>query len=77
MQNSESLQVVYDFIKKYAEAEDCVPTIREICEGTNIKSTSTVHNKINQLILLKKLENRGHKTPAYKLTGYKLVNINK
>ncbi|MDO5713166.1 MAG: transcriptional repressor LexA [Tissierellia bacterium] len=37
------------FIKKTIEQKGYPPTVREICEGVGIKSTSTVHGSLNKL----------------------------
>lgn len=37
------------FIKKTLEQQGYPPTVREICDGCNIKSTSTVHGSLNKL----------------------------
>ncbi|MCD1147009.1 transcriptional repressor LexA [Peptoniphilus sp. KCTC 25270] len=39
------------FIKRFYEKKGFPPAIREICEGTNIKSTSTVHSNMEKLEL--------------------------
>lgn len=41
-------------INKYIEKEGISPTVREICDITGLKSTSTVHEHI------KKLERQGY-----------------
>ncbi|NLZ72027.1 MAG: transcriptional repressor LexA [Clostridiaceae bacterium] len=40
---------VYQFIIKYVEENGYSPSVRDICNGADIKSTSTVHNHLNQL----------------------------
>lgn len=50
---------VFDYINERS-ANDIVPSIREICDALNIKSTSTVHKYINDLVeegLLEKMDN--------------------
>ena len=37
------------FIKRYIETNGYPPSIRNICEGCNIKSTSTVHSHLEKL----------------------------
>ncbi|MDT8716395.1 transcriptional repressor LexA [Clostridium sp. 19966] len=44
---------VYDFLKKYTEDKGYPPSVREICEAVELKSTSTVHGH------LKRLEKKG------------------
>ena len=49
---TKSQQKVFDYIKE-CSAEGRVPSVREICEHTGLKSTSTVH------LHLKSLEEKG------------------
>ncbi|CDZ74933.1 LexA repressor [Peptoniphilus sp. ING2-D1G] len=37
------------FLKKYLDAKGYPPTVREICQALNIKSTSTVHGSMEKL----------------------------
>ena len=45
----ERQQRILEFMKREIEANGVPPTIREICEELNIKSTSTVYNDIKEL----------------------------
>ena len=45
---SKSKQKIYDFLKECAD-EGRVPSVREICSATGLKSTSTVHHHLNTL----------------------------
>lgn len=49
---TESQQKVFDFLKKRID-DSIPPTVREICEATGLRSTSSVH------AILKKLEDSG------------------
>ena len=50
MKKSEQRQQdILDFMKKTIEAKGYSPTVREICQALNIKSTSTVHSDIKVL----------------------------
>ena len=40
------------FINKILESKCYTPTVREICQGCSIKSTSTVHSRLEKLELL-------------------------
>ncbi|MBD7915339.1 transcriptional repressor LexA [Clostridium sp. Sa3CUN1] len=44
---------IYEFLKIYTENKGYPPSVREICEAVNLRSTSTVHGH------LKKLESKG------------------
>ncbi len=58
---TKSQQKIYDFLLERSRA-DIPPTVREICEGTGFKSTSTVHAH------LKTLERKGYITRRSGLT---------
>jgi len=45
----ETQQAVYDFIVEYISENAYSPSIREICSGVGLKSTSTVHNHLRRL----------------------------
>lgn len=40
---------ILNFIRNYIQREHVSPTVREICEGMNIRSTSTIHRYLNLL----------------------------
>ncbi len=40
---------ILEFIKDYIRAENMAPSVREICEGVGIRSTSTVHRYLHRL----------------------------
>ena len=42
-------QLVIDFIKGFLATHQYAPTIREICDGTGIRSSSTVHLHLEAL----------------------------
>lgn len=44
---------IYDFLRVYTENKGYPPSVREICEAVNLRSTSTVHGH------LKRLEKKG------------------
>lgn len=45
---SKSQQKIFDYLKECAE-NDRVPSVREICSVTNLRSTSTVHHHLQAL----------------------------
>lgn len=47
-QLTKSQQKVYDYLVEHKD-DGIAPTVREICEATGFKSTSTVHNHLNTL----------------------------
>lgn len=63
---SSSQQKILDFLKE-STADGTVPTVREICSATGLKSTSTVHAH------LKTLENLGYITREHGHRSIKLI----
>lgn len=61
---------VYDFIVDYMKEHLYAPSIREICEGTGLKSTSTVYQHLINLGLEDKIKCEGVRRIAP--TGYRL-----
>ncbi|HHU54173.1 MAG TPA: transcriptional repressor LexA [Clostridiaceae bacterium] len=45
----ETAEKVYQFIVKYITKNTYSPSVRDICRGVGIKSTSTIHNHLNRL----------------------------
>lgn len=45
---SKSQQAIFNFLKQCAD-EGRTPSVREICEATGLKSTSTVHHHLSAL----------------------------
>lgn len=48
--NQREIDILF-FIKRFYETKGYPPTVREICNGTNTKSTSTVHSNMEKLEL--------------------------
>jgi len=69
---------VYEAIILYFKQHGYSPSVRELCDMTNIKSTATVQQQIRFMIELGVLEtdcNPG--TPrAIRVPGYKFIKIN-
>ena len=40
---------IYEFLKIYTESKGYPPSVREICEAVNLRSTSTVHGYLKKL----------------------------
>ena len=40
---------IYRFVKEYIQTQNIAPSVREICEGVGIRSTSTVHRYLHRL----------------------------
>lgn len=66
-------QRVYDFIVDFMTSKGYSPSMREICDGTGIKSTSSVSDYICMLEKLGKIKTENNKVRTISLVGYKLV----
>lgn len=64
---------VYSFLVEFMKENGYSPSIREICDGTDFRSTSTVHAHLAMLELLGKIEMKPNSGRAIRLVGYKLV----
>ncbi len=42
-------QIILDYIRDEVQKKGYPPSVREICEGVGLKSTSTVHGHLNKL----------------------------
>ncbi len=47
--NRQKAEDIMDFLRSYIRTENMAPTVREICLGVGIRSTSTVHDYLHQL----------------------------
>lgn len=47
--NEQRADEILEFIKSYIRTENMAPSVREICEGVRIASTSTVHRYLHHL----------------------------
>ncbi|MHB1485193.1 MAG: transcriptional repressor LexA [Saccharofermentanales bacterium] len=64
-----TLNKIYDYITKFLDQEGYPPSVREICKGTGIKSTSTVHSHLKRLQDSGKLDYTAGRRRAISLTG--------
>jgi repressor LexA len=60
---------------EYIKKNGYSPTLREIAEGVNLKSTSTVHMYLEKLCRKGLLEINGKESRAIKVTGYSFVKV--
>lgn len=71
---------IYDYIVLYMTEHTYAPSIRDICAGTGLKSTSSVYSHLTALRDYGLLEFSKEQSRTIKLKGYKLVredeNIN-
>lgn len=47
--NQQKADNILNFVRDYIQREKVPPSVREICKGTNIRSTSTIHRYLKKL----------------------------
>lgn len=65
-----SREKVYNYITEYTKEHLYSPSIREICEGTGLRSTSTVYSHLINLEMEGKIKSEGVRRIT--LRGYRL-----
>ena len=55
---NQSIERVYMFVKNYIKENGMSPSVRDICEGSGLKSTSSVHTYLKKLDSIGKIEYR-------------------
>lgn len=68
---------VYNFIVEFIGKNGYAPSVREICSGVGLKSTSTVYGHLLALENEGKIEMKENVTRAIKLVGYEFVKKTK
>ena len=68
-----SRQRIYDFLVDFITKNGYPPTTREICEGTDIKSTASVHDHLLTLEKMGLIHFEEYKPRTISLVGYKFV----
>jgi len=71
---SPKAQRIYDYIVDRI-SNDISPTVREICEDLNIKSTSTVHRYINELCEKDLITKANNHNRSIQLTGSQVTRV--
>ena len=74
-QEINSRQRVYNFLVNFITDNGYATPVREIAEGTDLKSTSSVHEQLLMLERLGKINVEKGKTRAIRLEGYKFVKV--
>lgn len=69
--NNQSNDVVLDCIIQFIQEHGYSPSIREICEMTGIKSTSSVHYRLQKLKLLGAIDMVENENRTISVKGYK------
>ena len=64
---------VYDYIIKYMEEHQYSPSVRDICEGVGLKSTSTVYTHLINLEFEGKIKSEGVRRIS--VEGYRFGKI--
>ncbi len=70
-----SCQSVYEFIVDFISKNGYSPCIREICLGTDIKSTSTIREHLMKLELFGKIRMKDYKSRTISVVGYEFRKI--
>lgn len=61
---------IYDFLVEFITKNGYSPSIREICAGTGIASTSNVHHHLSVLEDMGKIHMKENTTRAISIVGY-------
>ena len=67
---SKTRQKVLDFLIQFFKENGYAPSVREICEGVNLGSTSSVYSHLMKLDELGMIQIEPKKTRAIKIVGY-------
>jgi repressor LexA len=70
---SGTLDIIYEFIHEYMMENGYPPSVRDICQGTGIKSTSTVHAHLKRLQETGKLDYASGRRRAISLSDYDYI----
>lgn len=70
---SKTTQKVYQYLVKYITKYGYAPTVRDICVGVGLKSTSSVYCQLRKLEEEGKIKMRGNSSRAIKVIGYEFV----
>lgn len=72
-----SKEMVYNFIVEFIRENGYSPSVREICQGTNLSSTSSVYACLLKLKDDGKIEIKEKATRTIKVVGFEFVEVNK
>jgi repressor LexA len=72
-QGINSQKEIYEFIIDFITENKYSPTVREICDGTSLKSTSSVYYHLMELQKIGKIEMKQRQTRTIKIVGYSFV----
>ncbi|MCB6288568.1 LexA repressor [[Clostridium] scindens] len=74
-QGIESRQKIYDFLVSFITKNGYSPTIREISDGTGLKSTATIYRHLMVLEQMGMIHLKDNKTRAISLVGYEFKRV--
>lgn len=66
---------VYNFIVEFIKKNGYAPTVREICAGTDLSSTSSVYMHLLKLEDEGKIQMKKKSTRAIKVIGFQFVKM--
>ena len=66
---------VYNFIVEFIKNNGYAPSVREICAGTDLSSTSSVYMHLLKLEDEGKIQVKRKSTRAIKLVGYEFIKV--
>ena len=64
---------IYDFLVQFITENGYSPSIREICEGTGLHSTSTIYKQLMTLEMMGKIHTKERKSRTISLVGFQFV----
>lgn len=64
---------VYNFIVEFMKKNGYAPSVMEICAGSGLSSTSSVHNHLIMLKMMGKIDMKENTSRSIRLVGYNLV----
>ena len=66
---------IYSFLVNFIKENGYAPSIREICAGSGLNSTSTVYNHLEMLEMMGKIKMKRNSSRAIKLVGYEFRKV--
>ena len=66
---------IYNFLVDFIKKNGYAPSVREICTGTNLSSTSSVYMHLLKLEDEGKIQVKRKSTRAIKVVGYEFIKV--
>lgn len=70
-----SRERIYNFLVDFIKKNGYSPSIREICAGTYLSSTTSVYNHLETLKLMGMIDMKENTSRSIRLVGYELVKV--